>query len=392
MFGEFHPPARLLMGPGPSNVDPRVNLAMAKPLLGHLDPYFIQIMHQVQALLREVFATRNSLTIPISGTGTAGMEAAFVNVVEPGDKILIGVNGFFGERMVEIASRCGVEVKRLDGTWGKPFEPAEVEKELQAFRPKVLALVHAETSTGVLQPLEEFSSILKKFPETLFLVDTVTSLGGHPVKVDDWGIDVCYSGTQKCLSCPPGLAPITFSPKAVERIKNRTRKVQSFYLDMDTLGKYWGSEITYHHTAPVSMNYALLEALRIVQEEGLDRRFERHRRNHLALVAGVDAMGLKMFVDPPHRLWSLNTITIPEGIDDGKVRKSLLEEYGLEIGGGLGPLKGKIWRVGLMGYNSDEKNVLFFLTALEQALRAQGFEVPRGVGASAAREVYAKNK
>jgi alanine-glyoxylate transaminase / serine-glyoxylate transaminase / serine-pyruvate transaminase len=392
MFGEFHPPARLLMGPGPSNVDPRVNLAMAKPLLGHLDPYFIQIMHHVQALLREVFATRNSLTIPISGTGTAGMEAAFVNVVEPGDKVLIGVNGFFGERMVEIAGRCGVEVKRLDGIWGKPFEPAVVEKVLQAFRPKVLALVHAETSTGVLQPLEEFSSILKKFPETLFLVDTVTSLGGHPVKVDDWGIDVCYSGTQKCLSCPPGLAPITFSPKAVERIKNRTRKVQSFYLDMDTLGKYWGSEITYHHTAPVSMNYALLEALRIVQEEGLDRRFERHRRNHLALVAGVEAMGLKMFVDPPHRLWSLNTITIPEGIDDGKVRKSLLEEYGVEIGGGLGPLKGKIWRVGLMGYNSDEKNVLFFLTTLEQALRAQGFEVPRGVGASAAREFYAKNK
>ena len=392
MLGEFHPPARLLMGPGPSNVDPRVNLAMAKPLLGHLDPYFIQIMHQVQDLLREVFATRNSLTIPISGTGTAGMEAAFVNVVEPGDKVLICVNGFFGERMVEIASRCGVEVKRLDGTWGKPSEVAEVEKELQAFHPKVLALVHAETSTGVLQPLEEFSSILKKFPETLFLVDTVTSLGGHPVKVDDWGIDVCYSGTQKCLSCPPGLAPITFSPKAVERIKNRTRKVQSFYLDMDTLGKYWGSEITYHHTAPVTMNYALLEALRIVQEEGLDRRFERHRRNHLALVAGVEAMGLKMFVDPPHRLWSLNTIAIPEGIDDVKVRKSLLEEYGLEIGGGLGPLKGKIWRVGLMGYNSDEKNVLFFLTSLEQALRAQGFEVPRGVGTSAVRDFYAKDK
>jgi alanine-glyoxylate transaminase/serine-glyoxylate transaminase/serine-pyruvate transaminase len=253
-------------------------------------------------------------------------------------------------------------------------------------------LVHAETSTGVLQPIEEFSSILKKFPQTLLLVDTVTSLGGHPVKVDEWGIDVCYSGTQKCLSCPPGLAPITFSPKAVERIKNRARKVQSFYLDMDTLGKYWGSEITYHHTAPVTMNYALLEALRIVQEEGLDRRFERHRRNHLALVAGVEAMGLKMFVDPPHRLWSLNTIAIPEGIDDGKVRKSLLEEYGLEIGGGLGPLKGKIWRVGLMGYNSDEKNVLFFLTTLEQALRAQGFEVPRGVGSSAARDFYAKNK
>jgi alanine-glyoxylate transaminase/serine-glyoxylate transaminase/serine-pyruvate transaminase len=392
MSGEFHPPARILMGPGPCNVDPRVMLAMAKPLLGHLDPDFIRIMHQVQDLLRKVFATRNPLTIPISGTGTAGMEAAFVNVVEPGDKVLICVNGFFGERMVEIAGRCGAEVKRLDRSWGKPFEPAEVEKELQAFRPKVLALVHAETSTGVLQPLEEFPPLMKKFPETLLLVDTVTSLGGHPVKVDEWGIDVCYSGTQKCLSCPPGLAPITFSPKAVERIKNRTRKVQSFYLDMDTLGKYWGNEITYHHTAPVSMNYALLEALRIVQEEGLDRRFERHRRNHLALTAGVEAMGLKMFVERQHRLWSLNTIAIPEGIDDVKVRKSLLEDYNLEIGGGLGPLKGKIWRVGLMGYNSNERNVLFFLTVLEQTLLAQGFEVPRGVGTSAARDFYSKNK
>ena len=391
MAYEFYPPERLLMGPGPGNIDPRVNLAMAKPLLGHLDPYFIRIMHQIQELLRDVFATRNSLTIPISGTGTAGMEAAFVNTVEPGDKALICVNGFFGERMVEIAGRCGAEVKKLDRTWGKPFEPAEVEKELQAFRPKVLALVHAETSTGVLQPLEEFPPILRKFPETLFLVDTVTSLGGHPVKVDEWGIDACYSGTQKCLSCPPGLAPITFSPKAVERFSNRSKKIQSFYLGMDTLAKYWGNETTYHHTAPVSMNYALLEALRIVHEEGLDRRFERHRRNHLALVAGVEGMGLKMFVDPPHRLWSLNTITIPGGIDDVKVRKSLLEDYSLEIGGGLGPLKGKIWRVGLMGYNSNERNVLFFLTVLEQALRAQGFEVPRGVGASAAREFYAKN-
>jgi alanine-glyoxylate transaminase/serine-glyoxylate transaminase/serine-pyruvate transaminase len=380
------------MGPGPCNVDPRVMLAMAKPLLGHLDPDFIRIMHQVQDLLRNVFATRNPLTIPISGTGTAGMEAAFVNVVEPGDKVLICVNGFFGERMVEIAGRCGAEVKKLDRAWGKPFEPADVEKELQSFRPKVLALVHAETSTGVLQPLEEFPSIMKKFPETLLLVDTVTSLGGHPVKVDEWGIDVCYSGTQKCLSCPPGLAPITFSSKAVERIKNRAKKVQSFYLDMDTLGKYWGSEITYHHTAPISMNYALLEALRIVQEEGLDRRFERHRRNHLALAAGVEAMGLKMFVERQHRLWSLNTIAIPEGIDDVKVRKSLLEDYNLEIGGGLGPLKGKIWRVGLMGYNSNERNVLFFLTVLEQTLLAQGFEVPRGVGPSAARDFYAKNK
>ncbi len=392
MSGEFHPSARILMGPGPSNVDPRVLLAMAKPLVGHLDPEFVQIMNQLQELLREVFGTRNPLTIPISGTGSAGMEAAFVNLVEPGDRVLICVNGVFGERMTDVAGRCGAEVKTLSAPWGETFDLGAVERELRSFQPKVLAIVHAETSTGVLSPMEECHNLMKKFPETLFLVDTVTSLGGHPVKVDEWGIDVCYSGTQKCLSCPPGLAPITFSPQAVKKIQGRKGKVQSWYLDMNLVGKYWGNERTYHHTAPISMNYALLEALRIIDEEGLLKRYERHRRHHLALVTGIEAMGLSMLVPEPYRLWSLNTVKIPAGIDDPKVRKTLLEEYNLEIGGGLGVLKGKIWRVGLMGYSSNERNVLYFLTALEQTLREQGFEVPKGSGATAAREFYAKNK
>ncbi len=392
MPGEFHPSARILMGPGPSNVDPRVLLAMAKPLVGHLDPEFVQIMNQLQQLLREVFGTRNPLTIPISGTGSAGMEAAFVNVVEPGDRVLICVNGVFGERMTDVAGRCGAEVKTVSAPWGETFDIGTVEQQLRSFQPKVLAIVHAETSTGVLSPMEEYHTLMKKFPETLFLVDTVTSLGGHPVKVDEWGIDVCYSGTQKCLSCPPGLAPITFSPRAVKKIQGRKGKVQSWYLDMNLVGKYWGNERTYHHTAPVSMNYALLEALRIIDEESLLKRYERHRRHHLALVRGIEAMGLSMLVPEPYRLWSLNTVKIPGGIDDAKVRKTLLEEYNLEIGGGLGVLKGKIWRVGLMGYSSNERNVLYFLTALEQTLREQGFEVPKGSGATAAREFYAKNK
>jgi alanine-glyoxylate transaminase/serine-glyoxylate transaminase/serine-pyruvate transaminase len=392
MTGEFHPPARILMGPGPSNIDPRVLLAPAKPLLGHLDPEFFKIMNNLQGLLRQVFGTQNAYTIPISGTGSAGMDAAFVNAVEPGDRVLVCAKGFFGERLADVAERCGANLRTLSGPWGKAFDLADIEKELRTFQPKVLAIVHAETSTGVLQPLEEFPKILKSHPETLLLVDTVTSLGGHPVKVDEWGIDICYSGTQKCLGAPPGLAPITFSPKAMEKIKNRAKKVQSFYLDINLLGKYWGSERAYHHTAPSSLNYALLEALRIIGEEGLERRYERHHRNHLALVKGIEAMGLRMFVEKPYRLWSLNAVSIPAGIDDVKVRKKLLEEYNLEIGGGLGNLKGKIWRVGLMGYSSSEANVMYFLTALEQTLREQGFEVPRGSGATAAKEFYSGGK
>ncbi|MCX5907981.1 MAG: alanine--glyoxylate aminotransferase family protein [Deltaproteobacteria bacterium] len=376
MINEFHPPARILMGPGPSNADPRVLLAMAKPMIGFMDPQFFQIMNNLQELLRLAFGTKNALTIALPASGMAGMEAAFVNVVEPGDRVLVCINGFFGERMADIAERCGANLKTLSIPWGQAFDLA----------------VNAETSTGVLQPLEEFSKMLKKYPGALLLVDTVTSLGGHPVKVDEWGIDICYSGTQKCLGCPPGLAPITFSEKAMERIKGRSKKVQSFYLDMTIAGKYWGTERGYHATAPISMDYALLEALRIVEQEGLERRYERHRRNHLALVRGIEAMGLSMLVKEPYRLWSLNTVNIPQGIDDAKLRKTLLDEYNLEIGGALGSLKGKVWRVGLMGYSSSEPNVLYFLTALEQGLREQGFEVPKGVGTTAAKEFYSKGR
>jgi alanine-glyoxylate transaminase/serine-glyoxylate transaminase/serine-pyruvate transaminase len=339
-----------------------------------------------------VFGTKNPLTFPISGTGSAGMEAAFVNVIEPGDRVLVCTQGYFGERMAQVAERCGAHLRTLSVPWGEAFAPEAIQKEIRSYQPKILALVHAETSTGVLQPLEELASLLKDFPDTLLLVDTVTSLGGHPMKVDDWGIDICYSGSQKCLSCPPGLAPITFSPKAADKIKKRSRKVQSFYLDMDLLGKYWGSERTYHHTAPISMNYALLEALRILNEEGLPSRYERHRRNHQALVQGIEAMGLSMFVPEPNRVWSLNTICIPPGIDDAALRKNLLEEYNLEISSGLGALRGKIWRVGLMGYGSSETHVLFFLAALEQALRDQGFCVPGGAGAAAAKDSLAREK
>jgi alanine-glyoxylate transaminase / serine-glyoxylate transaminase / serine-pyruvate transaminase len=391
MTNEFHPPARILMGPGPSNVDPRVLLAMAKPMVGHLDPEFLRIMNNIQDLLRQMFGTKNALTIPISGTGSAGMEAAFVNVVEPGDRVLIGINGVFGERMSDVAERCGANLRKVSVPWGKPLDLQAIQAALDEFHPRVLAVVHAETSTGVLQPLEDFARILKKHPDTLLLVDTVTSMGGHPVKVDAWGIDICYSGTQKCLSCPPGLAPITFSARALEKIRNRSKKVQSWYLDMNMVGKYWGNERTYHHTAPISMNYALLEALRIIDEEGLEARHARHRRNHLALARGVEAMGLRMPVEEPYRLSSLNAVGIPPGIDDGKIRKRLLEEYNLEIGGGLGELKGKIWRVGLMGYGSSEPNVLYFLTALEQTLRAEGFEVPPGSGAAAAKAFYSQS-
>ena len=359
-------------------------------MTGFMDPQYFQIMNSLQSLLRMVFGTQNEWTVALPASGMAGMECAFVNVVEPGDRVLVCIQGFFGERMAEIADRCGAEVKTLSIPWGQAFDLNEIEKAIRNFQPQVLAIVNAETSTGVLQPLEEFPKMLQKYPDTLLLVDTVTSLGGHPVKVDEWGIDICYSGSQKCLSCPPGLAPITFSPKAVSRIQKRRKKVQSFYLDMNIIMKYWGSERGYHATAPISMNYALLEALRIIEQEGLERRQERHRRNHLGLVRGIEAMGLSMFVKEPYRLWSLNTITIPAGIDDGRLRKKLLDEYNLEIGGALGQLKGKIWRVGLMGYSSSESNVIYFLTALEQALREQGFEVPRGAGATAAKEFFAK--
>lgn len=380
----LNPPHRVLLGPGPSNVHPRVQQAMAAPLVGHLDPYFFEVMDDTTKLLRAIFRTGNRLTFPISGTGSAGMEASFCNFLEPGDVAVIGVNGLFGERMVDVARRCGAEVIPVTADWGRIIEPEAIEAALKSQkRVKLLALVHAETSTGVLQPLTEASRLAKQY-ETLFLVDAVTSLGGHEVAVDDWDIDICYSGTQKCLSCPPGLAPFTVNQKALAMQKARTHKVPSWYLDLSLLSSYWATGRFYHHTAPICMVYALHEALILITEEGLEARIQRHSRHGAALQAGLEAMGITLHAQENHRLSVLTSVRIPEGVDDLKIRQGLLNEFGIEIGGGLGPLKGKIWRIGLMGHSSTAGNVLLILYALEKLLVREGYLIESGVGVTAA--------
>jgi alanine-glyoxylate transaminase/serine-glyoxylate transaminase/serine-pyruvate transaminase len=386
--GEFRPPARLLLGPGPSEVHPRVLRAMSAPLLGHLDPAFIAMMEDVKALLRMVFGTANDLTIPISGTGSAGMEACLVNLLEPGDAFVVGVNGVFGTRMAEVAERAGARVVRVEAPWGQIIRAEQIEAALEnCERPKLVALVHAETSTGAWQPLAD-AARLARAHGALFLVDCVTSLGGVPVDVDATGIDAAYSGTQKCLSCPPGLSPVTFGPRAVEVLTRRKTKVQSWYLDLSLLAKYWGEERVYHHTAPISMNYALREALRLVDEEGLPARYKRHALHHRALAAGLGAMGLSLASQEGHRLPMLNAVAVPDGVAEDKVRICLLERHGIEIGAGLGPMKGKVWRIGLMGESSRRASVLLVLSALEQALQAQGRAIAAGAGLAAAAGVY----
>jgi len=382
-FRDLDPGARVLMGPGPSDVSARVLQAMAAPCIGHLDPYFLAAMDETQRLLRYLFQTEHPFTIPVSGTGSAGMETCFVNLVEPGDEVVVCVNGVFGTRMSDIVGRIGGRLIRVDAPWGRAIDPETVRKAVQGRSPKVLAVVHAETSTGVRQPLEHLAGIARQ-AGALFLVDTVTSLGGIEVAVDRLGIDAVYSGTQKCLSCPPGLAPISLSPAALEALKNRKTPVQSWYLDMGLVGSYWGAQRKYHHTAPVNMIYALREALRIVAEEGLEARFARHRLNHLALVAGVEAMGLQMVVPEAERLPVLNAIRIPEGADDKKIRLALLRDFGIEIGGGLGEFAGKVWRVGLMGHASCRKNVVLFLAALQTILTGEGVAVKPGALEAAA--------
>ncbi len=358
---------RTLLGPGPSGVHPRVLQALAYPLVGHLDPQFIALMNEVQALLRYVFETENQLTIPVSGTGSAGMEAALCNFIEPGDSVLIGVNGYFGERLCDMAGRYGAEVRRLERPWGEVFTLAEIEAALRAKPAKIVALVHAETSTGAMQPLEGVADLVHSYGG-LLLVDCVTSLGGAPVRVDARGIDIAYSGTQKCLSCPPGLAPLTVGPRAREVLQNRKSKVANWYLDLTLVANYWGASRTYHHTAPISMNYALREALRLVQEEGLEARFARHRANAELLWAGLEEMDLALHVAPAHRLPTLTTVRVPTGVDEAAVRKALLDNYNIEIGGGLGSLKGQVWRIGLMGYSSSRENVTLLLAALRELL------------------------
>jgi alanine-glyoxylate transaminase/serine-glyoxylate transaminase/serine-pyruvate transaminase len=367
-YASFRPSHRLLLGPGPSNVAPSVLQAMSMPLLGHLDPEFVQMMEEIKTMLRQVFITRNELTFPVSGTGSAGMEFCFVNLLEPGDQVVIGVNGVFGGRMVDVAERCGAKVTRVEAPWGQSIEPQAIADALKKIRPKLVAIVHAETSTGALTPVEELSRLAHE-SGALFLLDTVTSLGGCPVKIDEWQVDAVYSGTQKCLSCPPGLAPVSLSPRALEVARKRKTKVQSWYLDVNLLSSYWGQERVYHHTAPISMNYALHEALRLVLEEGLEARWRRHEQNHLALKQGLGNLGLELASKNGTALWSLNPVQVPAKVDEAGVRKRLLAEFNIEIGAGLGPLKGKIWRIGLMGESSKKEHVQTVLEALRVTTR-----------------------
>lgn len=363
---------------------------MSIPLVGHLDPAFLLIMDETKRLLQFVMQTRNELTIPVSGTGSAGMEACLVNLLEPGDEAVVCVNGVFGTRMADIVERCGATLIRVEAPWGQVIDPADIAAALKRCKqPKLLAIVHAETSTGAWQPLEEIGPLVHN-AGALLMVDTVTSLGGCPVRVDAWDIDACYSGTQKCLSCPPGLAPITFGARAVEALHKRKTKVQSWYLDLTMIEKYWGSERVYHHTAPITMNYALHEALQLIEEEGLERRWQRHERNHQALKAGLAAIGLSIAAQPNHQLWTLNSVGLPDGVDDVRVRNALLNEFGIEIGGGLGPLKGKTWRIGLMGESSTAANVLLLLSALERVLPRCGYSLIPGAALAAAERVYAE--
>ncbi|GIW79025.1 MAG: alanine--glyoxylate aminotransferase [Gemmatales bacterium] len=388
--GQLNPSPRVLMGPGPSDVHPRVLTAMATPLVGHLDPEFLVIMNETQEMLRDVFQTKNQLTFPVSGTGSAGMETCVVNLIERDDKMIVCVNGVFGQRMADVAQRAGADVTTIEKPWGQVFDLDSIRDALKKTKPKVLGIVHAETSTGARQPMEELGKLCHEF-DTLLLVDAVTSLGGIPVEVDRWEIDAVYSGTQKCLSCPPGLAPVSFSPRAMEAINRRKTKVQSWYLDMTMVQRYWGDERFYHHTAPITMIYALREALRLVLEEGLQARFQRHERNHSALKAGLQALGIEYAAEEGYQLPQLNAVKIPGGVDDASVRKRLLAEFGIEIGGGLGDFKGKAWRIGLMGYSSRANNVLLFLSALEQCLLSAGLKISAGAAVAAANEVYSKN-
>lgn len=383
----IQPPRRVLMGPGPSDIPAAVLAALAAPTVGHLDPYFLKVMDELQGMLRQVFRTQNPLTLAVSGTGSAGMETVVVNLIEPGDAMVVCVNGVFGGRMADVARRAGAQVTVIERPFGEVFDPAEIEAVLKSARPKVLGIVHAETSTGAHQPLEEIARLCHAHG-ALIAVDCVTSLGGLPVEVDGWGLDAVYSGTQKCLNCPPGLAPVTFSPRAVEAIDRRKQKVQSWYLDMQMVKDYWGSSRAYHHTAPINMNYGLHEALRQVLAEGLEARFVRHQRNHLALKAGLEAIGLRYTGVEGRRLPMLNAVFIPEGIDDATVRKQLLNEFQIEIGGGLGPWKGKAWRIGLMGTGSTTSNVLLFLAALEKCLLDQCYALTPGASVAAANAQY----
>ena len=388
IIGELLPPARLMMTPGPSCMDPRVYRAMSAPLVGHMDPWFIEMMNDVQVLLRRVFQTKNRVTYPVSASGSGGIEAAVLNPLEEGDECIVCVNGMFSERMAVIAERSPAKVIRVEGELGHTVDPEAVRRAGKGKKIKFVGLAHGETSTGVVQRLENYRKVADELG-ALLIVDTVASLAGIPLNVDREGIDICFSGTQKAISAPPGMAPITINSRVEDLIRARKTPVESWYFDFTPIMTMWGSERTYHHTPPVSLIYGLREALRIVLEEGLETRWERHLRNQQALIAGIEAMGLELFVsNAADRLVTVTAVRIPSGLEDGKVRQQLLNEFNIEIAGGIGKTKGKIWRVGLMGYSSQNTNVLLFLAALEKVMLDQGGHVPAGAGVAAAIRSY----
>jgi alanine-glyoxylate transaminase / serine-glyoxylate transaminase / serine-pyruvate transaminase len=388
--GSVNPPSRMLLGPGPSAIFPQVLEALSRPTVGHLDPFYLQSMNEMQSMLRQVFRTQNEMTFAVSGTGSAGMEACVVNLIEPGDSMLVCVNGVFGARMADVAQRAGAQVTIVERPWGTVFTPDDLKQHL-ANKPKVVGIVMAETSTGAWQPIEEISKLVHD-AGALLVVDAVTSLGGVPVEVDGWNIDAIYSGTQKCLSCPPGLSPVSFNKTCVDKILARKTKVQSWYLDVSLLANYWGQNRVYHHTGPINMTYALHEALRQVLHEGLENCFARHLLNHQALKAGLAAIGISYATQEGFQLPQLNAVNIPAGVDDATVRSGLLNRFHIEIGAGLGAFKGKVWRIGLMGYGSRPQSVLFFLSALEQLLIEQNYKFASGSSIAAANTVYSRNK
>ena len=389
-IGELLAPNRLMMTPGPCSIDPRVYRALSTPLVGHLDPWFTEMIGEVQALLRTAFQTKNRLTFPISASGSGGIEAAVVNPLEPGDEAIVCVNGNFSERMAVIASRTTAKIHRVEAPPGRTVDPEDVRRMARGRKIKFIGVCHGETSTGVLSPLDDFRKVADEL-DTMLVVDAVATLVGTPLNVDKQRIDLCFSGSQKALSAPPGMAPITVGPRMEEALRNRNTPVQSWYFDLTTTMNSWGKDRTYHHTPPISIIFALREALRIVFEEGLEASWQRHKQNQSALIAGLEALGLELFVpNPSDRLPTVTSINIPQGAEDVRVRRQLLDEFGIEIAGGIGPLKGKIWRVGLMGYTSQAKHILFFLAALEKVLCDHGFRVPSGAGVGAAIRLYSR--
>jgi alanine-glyoxylate transaminase/serine-glyoxylate transaminase/serine-pyruvate transaminase len=386
----FHPPQRTLLGPGPTEIHPRVLTTMSQPAIGYLDPVFVEMMEELKALLRYVYQTENALTFPVSGPGSVGMEYCFVNMVAPGDKVIVARNGVFGGRMIENVERCGGTAVVVEDEWGRPVDPQKVEDAFKKHPDaRVLAFVHAETSTGAQSDAKTLTQIAHKH-DALVIVDAVTSLGGSPVLVDEWKIDAIYSASQKCLSCTPGLAPVSFNERVVEHVKARKDKIHSWFMDMNLLLGYWGATTrTYHHTAPTNSLFALHEALLLIKEEGLENSWARHRRHHIALKAGLEAMGLKFLVEEKYQLPQMNAVQCPEGVDEEAVRKSLLNEFNIEIGAGLGPLKGKIWRIGLMGYSCRPDNVMLCLSALGSILQDMGLAIKVGQAEAAAHQAYA---